>query len=163
MLTRAQAEEFLFYEAELLDERRYNAWLDLFAPRGIYWLPIDPDAPPDSATSLIFDEPVRRRERVWRLLHTPVQGQIPASRTCHSISNVRIESVGNEAKVLSSQIIHELRPGELNSPAPDTEPRAWVGRCEHRLELNDGRVQIALKKLVLLNRDRWIGNLTFLL
>lgn len=163
MLTRTQAEEFLFHEAELLDDRRFEAWLDLFTPDGIYWLPINPDATPDAATSLIFDEPLRRRERVWRLMHTPAQGQTPASRTCHSITNLRFESGPDEAKVLSSQIVYELRPGDLNSPSPENAARAWVGRCEHRLTLKDGQPRIAMKKLVLLNRDRPIGNLTFLL
>jgi len=30
-ITRTQAEDFLYLEAQLLDERRFEEWLDLFA------------------------------------------------------------------------------------------------------------------------------------
>ena len=34
-ITRTQAEDFLYLEAQLLDERRFEEWLELFAPDGM--------------------------------------------------------------------------------------------------------------------------------
>jgi 3-phenylpropionate/cinnamic acid dioxygenase small subunit len=161
MLTRPEAEDFLFQEARLLDERRYEEWLELFAPDGVYWLPIVEDAAPDAATSLIYDESVRRRERVYRLLHTPAQAQHPPSRTVHCITNVCVDrDAGGEVRIYSNQVIYELRP---NRPQSSSDPRAFVGRCEHHLKLYAAARLICLKKLILMNRDAPIGNLTFIL
>ena len=163
MLSRVEAEDFLFHEAHLLDDGKLEQWLDLFAPEGVYWLPIDDAASPDEATSLIYDLPLRRRERVWRLLNTVVHAQTLASRTCHSITNVRVEEHLDAVRVFSSQVIYEIRPGSLHAPNVDAQPRAIVARCEHRLQQSDGRLLIGLKKLVLLNRDLPLANLTFVL
>src|SRR5689334_25419037 len=38
-LSRQQAEEILFEEAQLLDERRYDEWLALLTDDAIYWVP----------------------------------------------------------------------------------------------------------------------------
>ena len=36
---RAELEAFVLAEARLLDERRFAAWLELFAEDGVYWVP----------------------------------------------------------------------------------------------------------------------------
>ena len=33
-------EQFLFHEARLLDQQRWDKWLDLFTPEGVYWVPL---------------------------------------------------------------------------------------------------------------------------
>jgi ethylbenzene dioxygenase beta subunit len=161
-LSRAEAEDFLFHEARLLDERRFDAWLALFTASGVYWLPIQEDAAPDEATSLIYDETLRREERVYRLLRTPAQAQTPPSRTQHGISNVRVDDDPRYgALVFSNQVVHELRRADYRQ-AGCGEQRALVGRCEHRLANENGRWCIALKKVVLLDRDVPLTNLTFI-
>jgi 3-phenylpropionate/cinnamic acid dioxygenase small subunit len=40
MLLKQQVEEFLYHEAELLDERRYEDWLALLADDVRYWVPM---------------------------------------------------------------------------------------------------------------------------
>jgi len=45
-LTRQEAEDFLFDEARLLDERLFEAWLHLFTADGLYGIPIVEDADP---------------------------------------------------------------------------------------------------------------------
>src|SRR5437868_6468585 len=39
-LLRLEIEDFFFYEAELLDERRFHDWLELFADDVRYWMPM---------------------------------------------------------------------------------------------------------------------------
>ena len=158
-ISRNDAEDFVFEEARLLDERRFDEWLRLFSPTGIYWLPIREDAHPNIATSLIYDEPLRREERVHRLLRTPAQAQTPPSRTLHAITNVRVESAQRDVRVHSNQVVHELRRAGFGQ-ALRGEQRAHAGHCEHVLVENAGQWRIALKKVVLLDRDVPIANLT---
>ena len=41
ILSRADAEDFLYEEARLIDEGHFEEWLDVFTEDGIYWLPIN--------------------------------------------------------------------------------------------------------------------------
>ena len=43
-LSAADAAAFLYREARLLDERRYDEWLALFTEDGLYWAPTEDDA-----------------------------------------------------------------------------------------------------------------------
>lgn len=162
-LSRADAEAFLYHEAELIDEWRLEDWLKLFTEDGLYWLPIGDDKEPGENTSIIYDVPVRREERVFRLLETPVPSQAPPSRTIHSVTNVRVQSEPSDSfvTVRSYQTITELRSGDFRQTGLG-EQRTFVGHCEHRLRRDPDGLRIALKKLVLLNRDISIRNLTFI-
>src|SRR5918992_4364173 len=109
------AERLLFREARLLDERRYEEWLELFTEDGIYWLPMHQEDGNDPATSIsiIYDDAERRAERVYRTLHTPVLDQSPRSRTVHLVGNVEVAGADErgDVRVLCSQFVGELRPG----------------------------------------------------
>ena len=53
ILGRQEAEEFLFREALLLDRGDWDAWLDLYLPDAVFWMPAwrdesVPTADPDS-------------------------------------------------------------------------------------------------------------------
>ena len=37
--TQFKAEQFLYRQAEVLDERLWDEWLNLFATAGHYWMP----------------------------------------------------------------------------------------------------------------------------
>ena len=79
--TVQEAERFLFAEARLLDERRFEEWESLFTDDAVYWVPIDPGRDPSHAVAIIYDDRKRLHERVYRLTQTPVLDQNPASRT----------------------------------------------------------------------------------
>ena len=165
VITRAEAEDFLYAEARLLDEGRFKDWLELFTEDGIYWLPIDREAGPTDHLSIIYDDDLRRRERVYRLTQTSFPAQDPPSSTHHLISNVMVEdATETDATILSSQLIHEIRAGAADDRQLDLgDQRAFAAHGEHRLRLVAGTWKIARKRLVLLNRDTAIPNLTFLL
>jgi p-cumate 2,3-dioxygenase subunit beta len=163
-LTRADAEAFLYREARLLDERRFDEWLALFTDDGLYWVPAEESSDPYAKVSLIHDDKLRREERVFRVTRTTAHSQDPASRTQHFVSNVEVENGGVEATVYSSQIVYEIRAGGGNYRHYELgAQRALAARCEHRLRpAPDGAWRIAMKKMLLLNRDLPIGNLTFI-
>lgn len=161
----AAAAAFLHREARLLDERRLDEWLGLFAPDALYWLPINADAEPGTHrdTSLIFDGDVRRRERVYRLLSTPLPSQNPPSRTLHAVSNVEVEPAADGVvRVYSNQLVVEVRTGDHTQRGLGTQ-NICAGHCTHDLVRHEGEWRIRMKKLVLLTRDAAVPNLTFML
>ena len=66
-LSRQEAEDFLFEEARLLDERLFEAWLHLFTEDGLYWIPIVEDADPTTQTSILYDDSALLQMRVHHL------------------------------------------------------------------------------------------------
>jgi 3-phenylpropionate/cinnamic acid dioxygenase small subunit len=166
VLTRAEAEALIYRECRLLDQLALEEWLTLFTEDGLYWLPIA-DGEPDQADeliSIVYDDAERRSERVYRTLHTPVLDQNPRSRTVHLVGNVEVgePDAAGDTRVLCSQIVAELRPGGQGQLGLNTT-RVFAARCEYRLRPGPAGWRIALKKVVLLDADQPLYNLTFVL
>jgi len=161
-ITQQDAEAFLYKEAELLDELRLEEWLSLFTPDGLYWIPIDDSLSTDHTASIVRDNALRREERVFHLSNTRFPAQSPRSRTLHMIANVRIAETGpNLFRLHSNQTIHEVRAGDFRQVGLGVV-NTLVAKVEHVLEQHQGTLKIALKKILLINRDMPQGNLTFL-
>lgn len=160
--TREDAERFLILEAEMLDELRLEEWLTLFTPDGLYWVPIDESMSSDETVSIVRDDALRREERVFHLLHTRFPAQSPRSRTLHAITNVRVRPDSETSvTVISHQTIHEVRTGDYRQIGLG-QMQTIPARVEHRLDLSGDAPRMTLKKILLLNRDMPLGNLTFL-
>lgn len=162
VISRSEAEDLLFHEARLLDERRLEEWLKLYTPDSLYWIPIDESAPIAANASLIYDNAARRAERVDHYLHNVFPAQSPRSRTMHAVSNVIVDPHPHGAAVRSTQVVHEMRLGDFTQVGLG-EIQAVVSTVEHILERGDGALKIAQKKILLINRDTWQQNLMFLL
>lgn len=165
--TVTEAEQLLYREARLLDERRFEEWLELFTGDGLYWLPIREDEDREAAASgisIIYDDAQRREERVFRTLHTAVLDQNPRSRTVHVVSNVEVdpEPVSGDARVWCAQMVSEMRPGGQGQVGLNDQ-RSFAGRCEYRLRKVEGEWKFSMKKLTLINSDQPIYNLTFII
>ncbi len=163
-LARADAEDFLYREARLLDGRDYAAWLELFTDDAIYWLPMDENADPERESSILYDDAETLRMRVHQLMHKPHFAQVPPSRTVHAVSNVEVAPAarGDEALVRCAVTVTELREGDFQQLGLG-EQRVFAGHCEYRLRQQEGGLAIAIKKLVLISRNLPIENLSFLL
>ena len=153
---RLEIEDYLFSEARLLDDEKFDEWLELFTDDAIYWAPCNRyEIDPSTEVSLIYDDRGRLGDRIWRLNSGLAYSQEPRSRTRHMVGNVQIlEATAEKVSVTSSFAIFELRKGVQ---------RTFAGRYEHHLRPADGSWKIAYKKVELLNNDEPIDNLTFLL
>jgi 3-phenylpropionate/cinnamic acid dioxygenase small subunit len=154
-LTRAEAEDFLYRESGLLDEGRLEEWLALFTEDGHYWIPQNrDDVDPTREVSILYDDRAHLEARIYRLLHTPVHGQIPPSRIRHFITNVQVAdgAAADEVLLRANFIVYEVRANEQ---------RSLAGQYEYRLRQQDGAWRIALKKAYLINNDCPIYNLSF--
>lgn len=162
-LTRAEAEDFLYCEARLLDERQFEEWLKLFTGDGLYWIPMDDNGDPEKDPSVLYDDALTRRQRVYQLLHQPHYSQMPPSRTIRFISNVEVSDGEKEdtCVVRCNVAIFELRPGDPRQYGLG-ERHSLAARCEYRLRYEEGW-RIALRKLVLIDRDMPVPHLPFIL
>lgn len=156
LLLIREIEEFLYHEASLLDRRRFEDWMALFAEDGVYWAPARPDQESAIEEASIFYEDRRMLEaRVRRLAHPRVWSQIPPSRSRHLLGNVVLERIDEESKLLhvrSSLVMFEYR---------DDERRAFAADCRHRLRrAGDGSFRIALKRVELVDCDAAHGYLS---
>ncbi|MPZ13847.1 MAG: 3-phenylpropionate/cinnamic acid dioxygenase subunit beta [Chloroflexi bacterium] len=120
LLLEREIEQFLYHEAELLDERRFSEWIDLIADDVHYHMPIrrnvkfgeqareNSDA--DSEISW-FDEGKATLAGRVRQINTGLHwAEEPPSRVCHVVSNVQILDVhGDEVKVKSRFLVYRNR------------------------------------------------------
>ena len=138
-----KVEQFLFREARLLDERRFEEWAELFTSDGQYWAPTQPDQQsPDDAVSLFLDDRTSMNARIRRLRHPEAHVAIPHSNTAHMLGNIEIDPADDGLVARAVFHVAEYR---------HTEPRWYAGRVEYRLRPHDDAFQIALKKVVLVN------------
>jgi 3-phenylpropionate/cinnamic acid dioxygenase small subunit len=147
-VTRAEMEEFLMQECQLLDERRFREWMGLFAEDGTYWVPAaaDQKSPFDQA-SLFYDDRDLMMTRVERLEHSRIHVQTPPSRTAHLVGNILVEQANensNEFVVGSTVIMVEYR---------DEQQRIFAGRQHHRLRREGESLRIVQKRVDLINCD----------
>ena len=155
-ITLQQIQDFVEYEASLLDERRFREWYDLFADDGLYWVPaLHGQEDGHTAVSLFFDDKHMLQTRITRLEHPHLHCQEPRSHTARVVSSVKLESspITEEILVSSRFIMIEDRLG-----APQ---RLFGGRYMHRVrQISNGRLEIVQKRVELTNCDHSFPALT---
>lgn len=164
-LTLAEAEQFVYRECRLLDERRLDEWLTLFTEDGVYWLPSSESSDPEREPSLIYDDALQRSKRVHQLLREVHLAQTPPSRTVHLVTNVQVEHEGGDAALVRCNVlVAELRPGDhLVTQYALGSQRLLAGRCEYHLRGDGPGWAIAMKRVLLIDRDLPVYNLTFII
>ena len=149
-------EQFLFREARYEDEHRYQEWEALWDDDGVYWVPANgDDIDPEQQMSIIYDNRSRIGLRVKQLLTGKHHTQSPQSRLRRVISNV--EMLGEDEKgirVAANTIVFE------SNQRSDT---IWGARLEYVLRPMEGDFRIAFKKVALVNNDKPIYTLSFLI
>jgi biphenyl 2,3-dioxygenase beta subunit len=150
---RRQVEDFLYFEAELLDDRKMREWLDLFTDDARYWMPIRHNTlerPEDVMEELskpgegyYFDDNKKTLGvRVERVYAKNAWAEMPPSRTRHFISNVRIKKDdGKELEVHSNFLVYRTRM--------ETDQDMFVGMRKDLLRRVDGAFKIARRTIIL--------------
>jgi ethylbenzene dioxygenase beta subunit len=145
---REAIHDFLVREANLLDDREFEAWAELFTEDGLYWVPLRPgQESPDTEVSLFCDDRRNMATRFERLRHPRIHSQSPPHRTCHVIGSVLIESVdekADECVVRSSMIFSDFR---------EKVQRNFAARVRHTLCWDGKGYRIRLKRVDLINCD----------
>ena len=157
LLLKEEVEAFLYQEAELLDERRYEEWLALFTDDAHYFMPMRRNVPRDEPEREFtragldvnwFDEGkdtlTRRVKQILTGIHWAEE---PPSRICHMISNVQVLAASPagsspaEVSVKSRFLVYRNRV--------ETETDFLVGKREDLLRRVNGGWKIARRTIVL--------------
>ena len=170
LLVKQEVEDFFYREAELLDERRYEEWLDLFTDDARYWMPMRRNVPADEGAREFkregtdinwFDEGkdtlVRRVKQILTGVHWAEQ---PPSRICHMISNVQIAGVKAGTDPVPADVAAKSR-FLIYRNRVETETDLLVGKREDLLRRVEGGWRIARRKIILDQSVLLVKNLTF--
>ena len=111
-VTRDTVENFLYDEAELLDQWKCQEWANLFTEDCEYLVPPtdEPEGDPKTTLFLVADDHHRLQQRAKRLMSKNAHAEYPHSRTRHMVSNVRIKSQDhNEIKVTANFAVYRSK------------------------------------------------------
>lgn len=148
----AHLETFLIHEARLLDEARYQDWLDLFTDDAWYWVPCEPEqASPLDTVSLIYDDRKLLETRVRRLAGATAHAQSPPSRSSRIIANITREPDETGLVVRSKFQMIEYRRDKQ---------RLFGGTARHGLIPDGDGFRIGWKRVDLVNCDSVMDGLS---
>lgn len=156
-----EVEQFLYREARLADEGAYDDWEALWTDDGVYWVPANgDDTDPTTQMSILFDNRSRIALRIRQLKSGKRHAQTPPSRLRRLISNIELldgDSDGDagdeDIGVGANFVVYESRPRGVT---------IWAGRCLYRLRRTGGGLRMARKTVVLVDNDRPLSTLAFL-
>ena len=154
MITPDDLIGFVYREARLLDELRFDEWLALFAPDGRYWMPLEYGQTDRRLTASLMDEDLfLLRLRVERLKGNRTYSQKPRSRCHHVLQAPQIDHFDPEANhytLWTAMHYVEARQDRQDLYA------VWA---THDLTVVDGRLRMLMKRVDLVNCDAAFGSI----
>jgi benzoate/toluate 1,2-dioxygenase subunit beta len=150
-----EVEQFLYREARLADEGRYEAWESLWTDDAVYWVPCGTDdIDPERQMSIIYDNRARIATRIKQLQTGKRHAQEPRSRLRRVVANVELlGSEGDDIVAGANFVVYESRERGVTQ---------WAGRNEYRLRRGEDGLRLVAKKVTLVNNDRPLPTLAFL-
>ncbi len=169
LLLKEEIEDFLYREADLLDERRYEDWFALLADDIRYWMPMRRNIKlGDEAHEFTradrdinwFDEGKETLERRVKQIMTGVHwAEEPVSRISHLISNVQLREI-RPSPAAPAEILVGCRFLVYRNRV-QTETDLLVGKREDLLRRVNSGWRIARRKIILDQNVLLAKNLTF--
>ncbi len=151
LLLRHQVEQFYNAEAELLDSRQFDAWLDLLCEDIRYWMPVTQNREYGNWTEEHtregldlnwFDEGKFELEQRVKQLHTGMHwAEEPVSRTCHMVSNLQVTDNGETLSTRCRFLVYRNRT--------ETETDFFVGKRNDTLRRDGAGFKIAAREIFL--------------
>lgn len=155
---KAQVEAFLFREADLLDERRYEEWLDTLDDGLTYYMPMrrnvkkgehaERENTRQGRDISWFDEDkwtlTKRVEQIRTGVHWAEE---PLSRVCHLIGNVQVLKAGEaddgtlHIDVSSRFLVYQNRN--------EYENYTFIGKRSDLLRLRGGALKLLRREIIL--------------
>lgn len=149
--------DFIYAEARMLDDGRFNDWLQLWMPEGHYWMPLDyKQADPVNTTSFLYEDNFMLRLRVERLEGERTFSQKPKSRCHHVLNRPFVDAYDPKANHYVTNTAMHYVETRLD------EQQLLAITATHELTTVDGDIRIANKRVDLLNCDAAFGNIQLL-
>ncbi len=156
---RNELEAFVYREARLADESRYDEWETLLADDIKYWVPVlQDDADPERDVSIINDNRSRLATRLRQLRTGTRHSQAPRSVLRRLLTNLEFSArEDGRYRVEANFVIHEYQTQSVNALCQ------WPGRVEyHLVRGGDGGLRMAFKKVMLVHAAGPLPSLAFL-
>lgn len=146
--------DFVLAEARLLDELRFDDWLNLFSDDGVYWMPLahgQTDA--KLHASLMHEDKLLLKIRVERLGGARTFSQQPRSRCHHLLQAPSVEARDDPAGIYTTRTSFHYVETRID------EQTLYAGWATHTLVAIDGQLRIKLKRVDLVNCDAAFGSI----
>lgn len=154
-------EQFLYREARFADESDYDSWEALWTDDALYWVPAGNDSvDPMQSMSVVYDNRSRISTRLKQLRTGRRYAQAPPSNLRRSLSN--IELLGGRLSPTGDTDL-EVGANLLLLESRARGNRLWGGRVTYRLRRVEGALRMSYKKVVLVDKDKPIPTLGFLI
>jgi 3-phenylpropionate/cinnamic acid dioxygenase small subunit len=146
---RSEIADFLACEAQAVDDRDWDTWLNLHEETVEYWVPAwdseyEATSDPQTEMSLIYYKGrAGLEDRVFRLRTGRSSASTPLPRTCHMVSHIRV--VPQEDGTVTARtrwVVHLFRKGEQTQ---------FFGHAEYVLAASATGWKIRRKKIFVLN------------
>lgn len=147
-----EIEQFLYREARLLDEERYDEWLAMMAPDIHYWMPgIQARYRADNGETIsrtrmaFFDDDLDYlTKRVARAKQTTAWAEDPPTRHFHMIGNVEVETTTLPNEWVAHSLVHNLRHRN------EVEQQTLTARRKDRIRRDEtGALKLARRLIIL--------------
>ncbi len=155
---KQEIEDFLYYEADLLDERRWDEWLALLTDDVVYFMPMrrnvksgrhaaHENTREGKDINWFEDDKWTLQKRVEQIATGVHWAEEPLSRVCHVVGNVRLidarpsAAAASEATVKSKFVVHQNRV--------QYESNLFIGKKTDRLRKVDGAWKLARREVIL--------------
>lgn len=155
-----EVEQFLYREARYADELDYDAWEALWTDDALYWVPVATTQDPLRQMSVIYDNRNRIGTRLKQVRTGKRHAQAPPSNLRHLLSN--IEFLGGRANSKGG-IDLEVGANFLVIESRARDNRLWGGRTTYRIRRVDEALRLVYKKVVLVDNDKPLSTLSFLI
>lgn len=146
---------FAWGEADLLDQRRYEDWLDLWTDDGLYIVPIAAEAESfEDQLNYVYDDARMRRARVERLRSRHSISAVAAARTVRASSRFVLLDGGPATLAFRcAQHLVETKRGA---------DRLYAADVTYELAKCDGGYRMTRKIVRLLNATDALGGVAYL-
>ena len=153
-ISRDNLVEFVYREARLLDELRYEEWLALYADEAHYWMPAEwQQTDPKLQASLMYEDKLLLRIRVERLANARTFSQKPKSRAQHLLQRPMVDAFDPDAgRFRTWTSFHYVETRQ-------DDQQLFAGWATHDFVLVDGALKVKLKRVDLVNFDAPFGNI----
>lgn len=146
--------DFVYAEARLLDEQRFDEWLNLYTDDGRYWMPLMPGQQDARLhASLLYEDKLLLKVRIERLAGQRTFSQQPKSRCHHLLQAPAVEQRDDDAGR------YTLRTAFHYVETRVDDQTLYAGWATHELVTQGDALRIRLKRVDLLNCDAAFGNL----
>jgi 3-phenylpropionate/cinnamic acid dioxygenase small subunit len=147
-LNESDLVKFVYHEARLVDEQRYDEWLELFTEDAVYWMPLTRGQPDGvNHTSLLYEDRLLLKVRIERLKGGRAAAQQQPSFCQHVLQAPQLESSDAARGEYVTRTPFVYVESQLD------EQILLSGVVFHHLVTVGGALRIRLKKVEIVNCD----------